>query len=306
MESAGNRPLRLGWVIGAIAVPLVVIGGWAGPARCASPSAASQPASAPDLTGPLTRLRAKWLGDLGDDYSAASRSPFLVVIQGDDAAARRWLTGTVVGAAERMNKQFFAKRPDKPIVVLLFAGQESYRKACKDLLAVPDPPHYGFCRPGEQGMLLVMDINTGGGTLVHELFHALAAFDFPAIPDWFNEGAASLYECCLYEENRLVGMVNWRLPALQKAIRADTLGSLEALTTCDFRGAKVGLNYAQARYLCQYLQDKGLLERYYKTFRDNQADDLTGLKFLNQIVAPASLAEFEKAWRPWVLSLKQP
>ena len=37
-----------------------------------------------------------------------------------------------------------------------------------------------------------MNIGTGGGTLVHELTHSLIAFDFPHVPDWFNEGLASL------------------------------------------------------------------------------------------------------------------
>ena len=55
------------------------------------------------------------------------------------------------------------------------------------------------------------------------------------------------------------GMPNWRLPALQQAIRADRLRSLAALIADkDFRAAdRVGINYAQARCLLFYLQERG-------------------------------------------------
>lgn len=192
--------------------------------------------------------------------------------------------------------------PDKPIVVLLFHGQDSYRKACKDVLGVSNPPYYGFCRTSER--LLVMDINTGGGTLVHELVHVMIGFDFPEIPDWFNEGMGSLYEQCDYRENRLVGLVNWRLPGLQKALADGKLGSLEALPGADFRGANEGLNYAQARYLCMYMQEKGLLEDFYRTFRDRRDEDPTGLKFLKEAFASRGLADVDKEWRAWVKTLK--
>ena len=41
-----------------------------------------------------------------------------------------------------------------------------------------------------------MNIDTGGGTLVHEIVHPFIAANFPECPAWFNEGLASLYEQC--------------------------------------------------------------------------------------------------------------
>ncbi|MDD4891171.1 MAG: hypothetical protein PHU85_14715 [Phycisphaerae bacterium] len=260
--------------------------------------------SAPDLTAELTELKGTWLKAVGRGHAAAIRSPFLVIIDRDEDAARQWLTETVFGSTRRFQKQYMDAQPDKPMVVLLFSGQKNYRRFCIDVLHDTDPPYYGFFRPTDR--VLVMDINTGGGTLVHELTHAMIAFDFPNIPAWFNEGMGSLYEQCSYQGDRIVGLPNWRLPALQKAIEANKLGSLEDLTSTDFRGANMGMNYAQARYLCHYMQDKGMLEKYYRAFRDHAADDPTGLKTLKEAFAPKTLADVDMEWRKWVLTLRFP
>ncbi len=154
--------------------------------------------------------------------------------------------------------------------------------------------------------LMVMNVSTGTGTLVHELTHALIAPDFPKVPGWFNEGLASLYEQCSLGPDTITGHENWRLPALQRAIKADKLRSLEALINDPkfYRQDLVGLNYAQARYLMFYLQEKGLLKQYYTSFRDGSKDDPTGLETLKKLVAPRKLEDFEKEWRAWVLTLR--
>jgi hypothetical protein len=153
---------------------------------------------------------------------------------------------------------------------------------------------------------MLMNVGTGTGTLVHELTHALIAPDFPGVPDWFNEGLASLYEQCSLSGDTIRGHENWRLPALQKAIRSGTLRPLEQLITDDdFRNdARVGINYAEARYLMFYLQERGLLRRYYTNFRAHAKDDPTGLETLKRLIAPQSLDEFERDWRKWVMTLR--
>ena len=153
---------------------------------------------------------------------------------------------------------------------------------------------------------MVMNVATGLGTLVHEETHALLAPDFPNVPSWFNEGLASLYEQCSINDKTITGHENWRLPALQKAIKAGTLQPLKELADDpDFYGDEhVGLNYAEARYLMFYLQEKGLLVRYYKTFRDAREEDTIGIKSLEKTIAPKKLEAFEKEWREWVMTLR--
>jgi hypothetical protein len=53
----------------------------------------------------------------------------------------------------------------------------------------------------------------------------------------------------------------------------------------------------------EYLQEKGLLRDYYWKFRDDQANDPTGLQTLEKLIAPQEIGPFETEWRAWVLTL---
>jgi hypothetical protein len=191
------------------------------------------------------------------------------------------------------------------VVILLFKSGESYRRLAKNWFNDDDVPHFGFFRSDN---VMLMDVSTGTGTLVHELTHALIKPDFPEVPSWFNEGLASLYEQCTMSGGGIRGLTNWRLPALQRAVKDGKLRPLEQMITDPrfYREDLVGLNYAQARYLMLYLQEKGLLRKYYVGFRDHKGEDSIGLEALRQIIAPQDLPSFEKEWRAWVLTLRFP
>ena len=128
---------------------------------------------------------------------------------------------------------------------------------------------------------MAFNLATGGGTLTHELTHALVDFDFPEVPAWFNEGLASLHEQCRFRSDpRARGSRGWStggLPPLRKLAESGQLRPLEALLAeRNFRGPREGTNYAQARYFCMYMQKKGVLEEFYRTFRDDRAADPRG------------------------------
>ena len=152
-----------------------------------------------------------------------------------------------------------------------------------------------------------MNIGTGGGTLVHELTHALIDFDFPQVPHWFNEGLASLHEQCRFlpDDRGIEGLVNWRLPGLQEAIRQGRLGTLEEMMTRDdFRGTLVGLNYAQARYCCLYLQSRGQLEEFYRRFRAAHEQDRSGTATLRDLLGEPAWKTLDRDYQAWVAELK--
>jgi hypothetical protein len=138
-------------------------------------------------------------------------------------------------------------------------------------------------------------------------------FDFPDVPAWFNEGLASLHEQCRFRADAagikgpfIEGLVNWRLPALQKAIAEVRLRPLEELIGGDdFRGRLEGLNYAQARYFCLYLQEQGLLRKFYQTFRDNRRTDRLGLKSAKAMFPDQSWDGLNLAFRRWAAGLKR-
>jgi hypothetical protein len=62
--------------------------------------------------------------------------------------------------------------------------------------------------------------------------------------------------------------------------------------------------YAQARYLCLYLQENGLLHRYYDQFRAGAAADPTGYKTLVRVLGSPDMTRFEKDWQAWALALE--
>lgn len=104
-------------------------------------------------------------------------------------------------------------------------------------------------------------------------------------------------------------MTNWRLAGLRRAILAGDVPTFKDLTAADtagFYGDNRGLNYATARYLCYYLQERGLLVKYYHAFLKAHEDDPTGYDTLVTVLGEKDMAGFEARWRKWVLTLTFP
>jgi hypothetical protein len=246
----------------------------------------------------------RWRPQLGADCNLLVRPPF--VLAGDLTVEQLevWHTQTIVPAATALKRAYFQKSPTLPITIFLFSGEASYDHYARTLFGDERISVYGYYQP--QRRALVMNIATGGGTLVHELTHALMDCDFPQVPDWFNEGLASLYEQCRFtSDGGIEGLPNWRLAGLQETIRAGRLGTLESLMTGDeFRGRLVGLNYAQARYFCLYLQERGLLEDFYRRLRADYERDPRGVAAARSLFDGAAWQTLDRDFQAWVLTLK--
>ena len=142
---------------------------------------------------------------------------------------------------------------------------------------------------------------------MHELVHPFIEQNFPGAPAWFNEGLGSLYEQAAEREGRIVGLTNWRLAGLQDALRNGSVPSfrtLTATTTQQFYGEDPGTNYAQARYLLYYLQERGLLSAFYRQFIRNHHQDPTGYETLRSILGRPDMKTFAQQWKAYVLALR--
>ncbi|MBL9093938.1 MAG: hypothetical protein JNL96_22160 [Planctomycetaceae bacterium] len=244
---------------------------------------------------------------LGGECSVIVRVPFVIAGDMDESQLSIWYTRTIAPAARSLGNAYFRTSPSTPITVLLFNGERSYDCYAEALFGDQGISVYGYYKPERR--TLVMNIATGGGTLIHELTHALIDFDFPHVPDWFNEGLASLYEQSRFlpNEGELEGLPNWRLPSLQEAVARNRLGSLEALfATDDFRGVNVGLNYAQARYFCLYLQEQKLLAEFYHRFRASHDKDPQGSAAAKSLFPEKSWEQIDRDYQEFVTSLQQP
>ena len=200
----------------------------------------------------------------------------------------------------------FGKKPAEAISVYLFGDKVGYESFCTQKFNAPCIAHFGFYSPGERYM--VMNAGLGLGTLTHEIVHPLVEADFPNAPTWINEGVASVFEQPqIPRPGEIHGGKNWRHPYLKKTMQsADKdkarLDKLFGMPDTTFRGDWEGLNYATARYVCQWLDEKKMLWPFFQKWRDDYANDPTGEKSFVAVTG-MTLAEANAAWTKWTLAL---
>jgi hypothetical protein len=258
--------------------------------------------TAADFAQHMYKLRSKLPHE---GFSIAIERPFVVI--GDEVreTVQNRSRDTVQWAVERLKKEYFKKEPAEILDIWLFRDNTSYEENAEKLFKSKPTTPYGYFSSRDRA--LVMNISTGGGTLVHEIVHPFIASNFPDCPSWFNEGLASLYEQASERDGHIIGLTNWRLAGLQKALKKGTVPSFETLcgtTTHEFYDRDSGSNYAQARYLCYYLQERGLLTKYYHAFRKNADTDPTGYKTLLSILEEDDADAFRTRWEKFVQELR--
>ena len=240
-------------------------------------------------------------------FTVVEQAPFAVIGDEWPATVQRRATNVVKWAVDLLKKDFFPLDPVEPIDIWVFKDNESYRKHTRQLFNETPSTPYGYSKPEHRR--LVVNISMGGGTLVHEIVHPFMRANFPACPVWFNEGLASLFEQAVERDGHLRGETNLRLAGLQAAIRAGRVPAFPQLlgaSEAEFHGKGEGLFYAQARYLCYYLQERGLLVKFHREFAANAKADPTGSGSLKKILVEDDLAAFQKTWEAFVIKLKFP
>ena len=240
------------------------------------------------------------------DFTIVIQPPFVVVGDESEAVVKAHSEHTVKWAVDRLKQDYFAKDPKEILDIWLFKDSASYERNALTLFGEKPTTPYGYYSSSHKA--LVMNISTGGGTLVHEIVHPFVEANFPDCPPWLNEGLGSLYEQSGEVNGHIHGYTNWRLPGLQAAIKAGTVPSfkdLMSLSSRAFYDDDKGTNYGQSRYLCYYLQQRGLLVKYYREFVNHQKDDKSGYKTLVRVLAVRDMTAFKRRWEKFVLGLQQ-
>ena len=242
-----------------------------------------------------------------DGFTVLIEPPFVVLGDEDPGTVRSRAEHTVRWSVRLLEKDFFPQPPDTIIDIWLFGDEASYLHHAKTLFGdEPDTP-YGYFSPPANA--LIMNIATGGGTLVHEIVHPYVAANFPDAPPWLNEGLGSLYEACGERDGQIRGLTNWRLPGLQRAIVEDMIPTFRQLTDlgeAPFYDDNSGIYYAQSRYLCYYLEQRGLLRKFYREFLANREADPTGYESLKKVLGDPHMGEFQEQWEDYVMELSYP
>lgn len=251
-------------------------------------------------------LRKKISPGAAGEFSVVIQPPFVVIGDESKEIVEQHSEHTVKWAVDKLKQDFFTKDPTEILDIYLFKDAASYEKHARLLFGETPTTPYGYYSGRHKA--LVMNIGTGGGTLVHEIVHPFMEANFPDCPPWLNEGLGSLYEQSGEVGGHIHGFTNWRLPGLQRAIRSQRVPSFKELTEMDateFYNEERGTNYAQARYLCYFLQEKGLLVKFYREFQARQKEDTGGYQSLQKILGETDMAAFKRTWEEFVLGLKQ-
>ena len=155
------------------------------------------------------------------------------------------------------------------------------------------------------------------GTLLHELFHLLVRESFGDIPQWLDEGIASLYEVSARRGDRYEGLPNWRgrvlqmlwsdRPRLEEVVASPWFGfdmTAGELRGGDLSAERIAVHLAEARYFALYLQDKGKLQQVYRAFQARDpggADDpgVAAVALVERELGPMGMVQgdFERWFR---------
>lgn len=263
-------------------------------------------APAYDLAADLEARRALAKKDLGGRATSAVVSDvyLLVFPEGPSQAVADARTRE----GERIVRAFmdgkFAQKPFRAVTAYLFATSAAYQAFCLKISGKACMSPYGYYEPEDRRILM----NGAGlyGTFTHEIVHTFVEADFPEAPTWLNEGIASVFEQPYYDATGIHGAKNWRLPKLMNALSTEPatirIQNLFAMSDEAFRGPREDLNYAFARYLCQWLDVQGKLWPFYHRYRDTFARDATGVAAFEAIVGKAP-SELDAPFRAWLRAL---
>lgn len=310
-----SSPFRAAFLaVFCMVAPFLVCAEPSGGAGAGSNTAAPAAAAASALPWPapdarvVAKLKTELREQLGEEFQIIPIGPWVVATDLAKEEAPRFTDFTISRYAAAIQRQLFTKTPrSEPVKVMLFKDRLSYEGWNKKLFGEKPTTPYGYYSRARNA--LVMNIGTGGGTLLHEMVHAMAEADFKNIPAWLNEGLGSLFEASNRgRNNTVVGVTNWRLKGLQEDLKNGSetkLKDLVGMSDDDFYGERSGSNYAAARYLMQYLQEQAKLEAFYTRIRDKKdADAQSSLRavFANKL----TIEQIEKNCYEWVKTLQLP
>ena len=250
----------------------------------------------------MDRRIAEMQEKLGDSYRSRRDEERKIVIVSDlpDNAIDGYFE-TLRRYQNALHSTFFEHLPDYWILVLIPANADDYTKKLGGSSGAA-----GFYESGTQ--TLTVNIATGGGTIVHEWTHAMNFADMAALrqshPLWMLEGFGSLYEQVGISDGRPVGYTNWRLPQIQNMIQNNSVIPMRdfIMNSKKHFDRDATSAYAQTRYIFYYLQEKNLLQKFYRTYIDGYAEDATGIVAMEKVLGQ-NVENWFGEWKDFTLDL---
>lgn len=270
------------------------------------PATRQSPQNGHRLISECERTAERVRGKLTNGCSVIVRPPFILGGDGTESQLEEAYDELIAPIARTLAHCYFDTPPNGPITVLLFSSDEAFQEHAQLFDRRRRQEYYGYYLRAERRVML--NTSTGGGTVAHELTHALAHYDFPEMPEWFDEGLASLHEEAEFSDDgsTIRGRSNWRINHLLLGLRRGQVRTIEELIESPqaVRAKLDAVDYAHARYVCLFLQERKLLADYYRGLRDSNGSDPTGRRTLESLIAPKSLDEFDREFRQWAVKFR--
>ena len=198
------------------------------------------------------------------------------------------------GFFDYFSSRYFKVRQKRRLKVYLFRDTASYKPYAESVREHYTP--YGFYM-GPWVNIIVVNRDSGLGTVTHELVHHFIAGSFASHPHkWIDEGIATFFEKFighLDKEGKLTisfgYFSNWRFPITKKNVDRLSLSRLISATEPD---------QCAARSLMLFLHKKGVLNNFIRQM-SMQTDDPTGLVTMQKVYGK-SIPEIEQKWKDWI------
>ena len=192
--------------------------------------------------------------------------------------------------------RYFVPAPAAPLAVYLFSARADF-VAFGERIGGPSSAGY-FAELDNGTSVLVVDLSSGLGTMLHELVHAFVYQSFrPLPPRWFNEGLAAYHEKCLgcLDGSQLSASFgyfsNWRFPRLAAEVAA---GRIHLSGLSDPQQDPT----SAAAALMLFLDRHGKFVPFVQAMRTATTDH-DGMQTLAAVWG-ADLADLEQRWLQWI------
>jgi hypothetical protein len=113
------------------------------------------------------------------DFTIVVQPAFVVVGDEPPEVVKERADGTIKWAVEKLKQDYFTEDPKEILDIWLFKDAASYTKHTRLLFNDTPTTPYGYY--SHEDKALIMNIATGGGTLVHEIVHPFMEATFRSV-----------------------------------------------------------------------------------------------------------------------------
>lgn len=252
----------------------------------------------------------------------------LASASGHSAPQLKQIAGRLDEFVGFLGRQYGVALPPYFITVYLVPDPAAIRRYADRLHGLDvSPATLGYAFQNDLSVLALLRGN-GVGTVLHELFHLAVRSTYGAIPQWMDEGMASLYETSTLINGQFLGEPNWRSIVLNEmaGVFRDRVTLRDVVTSRWFwddvnvqadpgeprwNPEDQAYMMALARYFTLFLQESGGLVRVFEAYRDRQPGRdfepaaAQAVRLVEQALGKSITAIEADFWR-WYPSVRNP